>query len=260
MPERKESGSRMKLKDKIGIVTGGGNGIGRAIALGLAREGAHVVVADINPELAGQVADQIKAMGCRAMALKVDVTQFDAADRMAKTVLGEFDRIDILVNNAGGSARGRASLFHQSTKDVWDFVIGVNVFGTLNCTRAVIEHMIRRRSGRIINIASDVGLVGYSGFVDYSTAKAGIIGFTHALAKEVASYGINVNAVAPGPTATDTMLVQLPGDKFAQRTGLGRLAKPEEIAAAVVFLTTEDAGFITGQVIPVCGLSNLGVL
>jgi NAD(P)-dependent dehydrogenase (short-subunit alcohol dehydrogenase family) len=118
--------------------------------------------------------------------------------------------------------------------------------------------MIQNGSGRIVNISSDTGLIGYAGFVDYSTAKSGIIGFTRALAKEVASHGITVNSVAPGPTATRAMLVALPGDKFRQRTGLGRLGKPEEIAAMVVYLTLEDAAFITGQVFPVCGLSNLG--
>jgi 3-oxoacyl-[acyl-carrier protein] reductase len=248
----------MKLKDKIGIVTGGANGIGRAIALGLAKEGAGVIVADIDSEQANRVVDEIKALGCKGMAIRTDVTKFNEANSMAKTVLEEFKKIDILVNNAGGSARERATLFCESTEEVWDYVLGINLKGTFNCTRVVIEHMMKRRSGRIINISSDTGLVGYSGFVDYSTAKAGIIGFTHALAKEVASYGINVNAVAPGPTATRVMLASLPGDKFKQRIGLGRLGKPEEIAAMVLFLTTEDANFITGQVIPVCGLSNLG--
>jgi 3-oxoacyl-[acyl-carrier protein] reductase len=204
------------------------------------------------------VADEIKALGCKAMAIRTDVTKFNEANLMAKTVLEEFKKIDILVNNAGGSARERATLFCESTEDVWDYVFRINLKGTFNCTRAVIEHMMKRRYGKIINISSDTGLVGYSGFVDYSTAKAGIIGFTHALAKEVASYGINVNAVAPGPTATRVMLASLPGDKFKQRTGLGRLAKPEEIAAMVVFLTSGDAEFISGQVFPVCGLSNLG--
>jgi 3-oxoacyl-[acyl-carrier protein] reductase len=248
----------MKLKDKIGIVTGGANGIGRAIALGLAGEGASVVVADIDSEQANKVVDEIKALGCEGMAIETDVTRFNEATSMAKTVLDEFKKIDILINNTGGSAREKASLFCESTEDVWDYVLRINLKGTFNCTRAVIEHMMKRRYGKIINISSDTGLVGYSGFVDYSTAKAGIIGFTHALAKEVASYGINVNAVAPGPTATRVMLASLPGDKFKQRIGLGRLGKPEEIAAMVVFLTTEDANFITGQVIPVCGLSNLG--
>jgi 3-oxoacyl-[acyl-carrier protein] reductase len=248
----------MKLKDKIGIVTGGANGIGRAIALGLAKEGASVVVADIDSDQANKVVDEIKALGCKAMAIRADITKLNEANSMAKTVLEKFKKIDILVNNAGGSARERATLFCESKEEVWDYVFGINLKGTFNCTRAVIEHMIQRRGGKIVNIASDTGLVGYAGFVDYSTAKAGIIGFTHALAKEVASHGINVNAVAPGPTATRVMLASLPGDKFKQRIGLGRLGKPEEIAAMVVFLTTEDANFITGQVIPVCGLSNLG--
>jgi NAD(P)-dependent dehydrogenase (short-subunit alcohol dehydrogenase family) len=248
----------MKLKDKIGIVTGGANGIGRAIALGLAKEGAGVVVADIDSDQANKVADEIRASGCKAMAIRADVGDFTETSSMVKTVLKAFKKIDILVNNAGGSARERASLFCESTEEVWDYVFRTNLKSSFNCTRAIIEHMIERRNGKIVNIASDTGLVGYAGFVDYSAAKAGIIGFTHALAKEVASYGINVNAVAPGPTATRVMLSKLSGDTFKQRIGLGRLAKPEEIAAMVVFLTTEDADFITGQVIPVCGLSNLG--
>ena len=248
----------MKLKDKIGIVTGGANGIGRAIAMALAKEGASVVVADIDSDQANKVAEEIKALGCKAMAIRTDVTKFNEASSMAKAVLETFKKVDILVNNAGGSARERATLFCESTEEVWDYVFRTNLKSTFNCSRAIIEHMIQRRGGKIVNIASDTGLVGYAGFVDYSAAKAGIIGFTHALAKEVASYGINVNAVAPGPTATRVMLASLPGDKFKQRIGLGRLGKPEEIAAMVVFLTTEDANFITGQVIPVCGLSNLG--
>src|SRR5512136_1692624 len=202
----------MKLKDKIGIVTGGANGIGRAIAMTLAKEGAGVIVADIDYDQANKVADEIKALGCEAMAIRTDVTKFNEASLMAKTVLEEFKKIDILVNNAGGSARERATLFCESTEEVWDYVFKTNLKATFNCTRAVIEHMIQRRGGKIVNIASDTGLVGYAGFVDYSTAKAGIIGFTHALAKEVASYGINVNAVAPGPTATRVMLASLPGD------------------------------------------------
>jgi len=250
----------MKLENRIGIVTGGANGIGRAIALGLAKEGADVVIADIDSSQAEIVVDEIKGLGRKALAIKVDVTKINDVNLMVKTVLDKFKKIDILINNAGGSARERATLFCESTEDVWDYVIGLNLKGTFNCTRAVIEHMMQRRSGKIVNVSSDTGLVGYSGFVDYSAAKAGIIGFTMALAKEVASYGINVNAVAPGPTETRAMLVALPGNKFKQKTGLGRLGKPEEIAAMVVFLALEDANFITGQVFPVCGLGNLGTL
>lgn len=248
----------MKLKNKIGIVTGGANGIGRAIALGLAKEGADVAIADIDSDQLNEVVNEIGTLGRKAIAVKVDVTKADEVRLMIDVVLKEFKKIDILVNNAGGSARERASLFSKSTEEVWDYVINLNLKGTYNCTRAVIEHMIQNGSGRIVNISSDTGLIGYAGFVDYSTAKSGIIGFTRALAKEVASHGITVNSVAPGPTATRAMLVALPGDKFRQRTGLGRLGKPEEIAAMVVYLTLEDAAFITGQVFPVCGLSNLG--
>jgi 3-oxoacyl-[acyl-carrier protein] reductase len=250
----------MKLMNRVAIVTGGANGIGRAIALGLAKEGADVVIADIDLNQLEEAAGEIQSIGRKAMAVKTDVTRSNEVQLMVDSVMKEFKGIDILVNNAGGSARERASLFSQSTEAVWDYVINLNLKGIYNCTRAVIEPMIQKQRGKIVNISSDTGLVGYSGFVDYSTAKAGIVGFTRALAKEVASHGINVNAVAPGPTATRAMLVALPGNKFKQRTGLGRLGKPEEIAAMVVYLTLEEADFITGQVFPVCGLSNLGVL
>ena len=250
----------MKLNDRVGIVTGGAHGIARAIAFALAKEGADVVIADIDSEQIDRVAEEITALGRKAMAIKTDVTRSNEVNSMVTSAMKEFKKIDILINNAGGSARERASLFCKTTEDIWDYVIALNLKSTFNCTRAVIEHMIERRSGKIVNISSDTGLIGYAGFVDYSTAKAGIVGFTMALAKEVAPYGINVNAVAPGPTATRTMLVALPGDQFKKKSGLGRLAKPEEIAAMVVYLTSEDADFITGQVLPVCGLSNLGSL
>jgi 3-oxoacyl-[acyl-carrier protein] reductase len=248
----------MRLNDRIAIVTGGANGIGRAIALGLAGEGADIAIADIDSERIDQVSEAISTMGRRTLAFRTDVTRIDAVNLMVDTVMKEFGKIDILVNNAGGSARERATLFCKSTPEVWDYVIALNLKSTFNCTRAVIDQMMRQRSGKIVNISSDTGLVGYAGFVDYSTVKAGIIGFTRALAKETASYGININAVAPGPTATRTMLVALPGDRFVQRTGMGRLGQPEEIASMVVYLTSKEADFITGQVFPVCGLSNIG--
>jgi 3-oxoacyl-[acyl-carrier protein] reductase len=253
----------MQLKDKNAIVTGGANGIGRAIGFRLAREGANVVVADIDSKQADKVVDEIKALGRKAIAIKVDVTKMNEVKLMVDAVLKEFKRIDILINNAGGSGREKASLFYESTEDTWDYVLDLNLKGTFNCSRAVIGHMIQRSSGKIVNMSSRVGLVGGSMFVDYSAAKAGVIGFTRALAKEVAPYGVNVNAVAPGSTEAGGVL-NLPRDKFdihklEQGSGLGRLAKPEEIAAMVVFLTTEDANFITGQVFPVCGLGNLGI-
>ena len=249
----------MKLDDRVAIVTGAANGIGREIALNLAREGAHVVVGDINLEQANEVVNRIEALGVRAIAVEADVSKSQEVNQMAKTTLDEFGKIDILVNNAGA---GKESPFYQSTDEVMDWVIGVSLRGVMNCTQAVIEHMMQRRSGKIVSIASEDGMTGMAMLADYSAAKAGIIGFTKALAKELAPYGINVNSVAPGSTAAGGVL-DLPSEKFdlnklKQLSGLNRFAKPEEIATMVVFLTTEDASFITGQVFPVCGLANLG--
>ena len=214
----------MKLEGKVAMVTGAGQGIGRAIALSLAKEGAGVVVNDINPETAAGVADEIRAMGRRALAIKADVTQSKEVNEMVETALNEMGKIDILVNNAGGSARERVSEFKDSTEEVWDFIIGRNLKGQLNCTRAVINHMIERRSGKILNMASIAGVVGEAGLADYSAAKAGVIGFTKALAKEVGRYGINVNSVAPGPIRT-AAFEQLPKDfveKIARKQGRPR--------------------------------------
>jgi 3-oxoacyl-[acyl-carrier protein] reductase len=254
--------SVQQLSGRNAIVTGGAKGIGRAIAFKLAQEGANVAVVDIDSRGAEQVASELKNSKIKAIAIRADVTKMDEAQLMTQTVLEEFGRVDILVNNAGGSARGKASMFCDSVESTWDYVFNLNLKSTFNCTRSIINHMQQMQFGKIVNISSIAGLVGMTLWVDYSTAKAGIIGFTRALAKEVAPYGINVNAVAPGSTAAGGVL-ELEKDKFdisklEKLSGLGRLAKPEEIAAMVAFLTTEDANFITGQVFPVCGLANLG--
>jgi NAD(P)-dependent dehydrogenase (short-subunit alcohol dehydrogenase family) len=251
----------MKLEERVAIVTGAASGIGRAIALELAREGADVVVADIKSEQAEKVVYEIKALGHKAKSFKADVSKNNQVNLMAKTVLDEFGKIDILVNNAGGSARKRATLFCESTEEVWDYVINLNLKGVLNCSRAVIEHMIQSQSGKIVNISAIAGIIGEAGLVDYSAAKAGIVGFTKALAKEVAPHGINVNCVAPGPIETEALRATLPDNRlahFRKITGLGRLGRPEEVCSLVVFLTTDEANFITGQVFPICGLMNLG--
>jgi len=249
----------MKLEDRVAIVTGGAGGIGRAISLGLAKEGADVVVADIAIEPANEVVNEIKALGLKAIGMKTDVSKSEEANLMAKTVLDEFGKIDILVNDAGGGARERKSLFCEQTEEVWDYVQAINLKGVRNCTRAVINHMIERRSGKVVSIASICGTEGDVYLVDASATKAGIIGFTTALAKEVASHGINVNCVSPGPIQTRALDHQSDLiESMKQLTGFGRLGKPEEIAAMVAFLASDDANFITGQNYAVCGLMNLG--
>jgi NAD(P)-dependent dehydrogenase (short-subunit alcohol dehydrogenase family) len=248
------------LNDKVAIVTGAADGIGRAIALCLASEGANVVVADINSPKANDVVDKIKASGGKAVAIKTDVTKSEATDRMIKDVLDMFGKIDILVNNAGGSARKKNSLFHESSEDIWDWVIGLNLKGTRNCCRSVVGHMMERRSGKIINMGSSIGMNGRMRVADYSAAKGGIIAFTKTLSKELGSYGIYVNCVSPGPIETSTVLQYTDEvkERIRKQVHLGRWGKPEEVADVVAFLASEKSSFITGQNIAVCGGLTLG--
>lgn len=239
----------MKLKDKVVIVTGGASGIGEAICKRMAEEGATVVIADISIEQAAKVAKEIMGKGKKAGTRKVDITKSQEVNQMVESVLGEFKKIDILVNNAGGSSPEKGVYFHQSDEKTWDWTIALNLKGARNCTRAVINHMIQRKSGKIVNIASISGVAGTLTKVDYSAAKAGVIGFTRALAKEVASYGINVNSVSPGPIATPLFVQNKEDFKEAARQAvlLKRFGKPEEIANMVVFLASDEANFIIGQ-------------
>ena len=238
----------MNIKDRVAIVTGSATGIGRRTALRLAREGAKVVIADIDIAGANKVADEIKGLGQEAIALKVDVTSLDEANQMAKTTLDKFGQIDILANIAGGAIPGKIGPFSQSVKEVWDRIIGLNLYGTFTCSRAVINHMIERRSGKIVNVASVAGIVGQANTADYAAAKGGIIAFTKSLAKEVAQYGINVNCVSPAFTGTERVL-SMP-EEFLQKQikmiHLGRYGKPEEIANVIVFLASDEASFVTG--------------
>ena len=238
----------MNIKDRVAIVTGSATGIGRRTALRLAREGAKVVIADIDIAGANKVADEIKGLGQEVIALKVDVTSLDEANQMAKTTLDKFGQIDILANIAGGAIPGKIGPFSQSVKEVWDRIIGLNLYGTFTCSRAVINHMIERRSGKIVNVASVAGIVGQANTADYAAAKGGIIAFTKSLAKEVAQYGINVNCVSPAFTGTERVL-SMP-EEFLQKQikmiHLGRYGKPEEIANVIVFLASDEASFVTG--------------
>jgi NAD(P)-dependent dehydrogenase (short-subunit alcohol dehydrogenase family) len=248
----------MKLDGKVAIVTGAAHGLGRAIAFGLAKENADLFLADLDIEAVSEVADQVKKLGRKAIVTRVDVAKTGDAARMAEEALAQFGKIDILINNAGGTARERRSLFHVSTEEVWDYVISLNLKGVLNCTRSVINHMMERRSGKVVSIASASGVVGSATMVDYSAAKAGVIGFTMALAKEVVSYGINVNCVSPGPMQTRALNSATTLEAMKKSTGFGRVGQPEEIASMVVFLASDEASYITGQNMLVCGLTNIG--
>ena len=254
----------ISLEGKVAIVTGAKRGLGKAIALTLAKAGADVTICtrvfkDVSYDL-NDVAEEIRKLGRRSMAIQADVSRKDDVNSLVKRTIDEFGAVDILVNNAGGSARDRASFFYETTEEIWDYVIGINLKGVFYCTRAIINHMIGRRTGKIVNIASTSGIVGDVTRVDYSAAKAGIIGLTRALAKEVAQFGININCVSPGPTETPGVLSRPPEriEKVIQMTGLGRLGDPEEVASLVTFLVSDRANCITGQNYVVSGMANLG--
>lgn len=243
----------LSFNGKVVLVTGSSRGIGKTIALALAKEGADAVVNYVkNAQLAEEVVDQIKAMGRRALAIKTDVSNIDQVEEMVKKTIDEFGRIDILVNNAGIFGN---STVRKMEKKLWDDVIAVNLTGVFNCTKAIINYMREQRSGRIINIISVQGQIGVLGASNYSASKAGVIGFTKSMAKEVAGRKITVNAISPGFINTG-MLKRLPQemqDNILKQIPLGRFGKPEEIARTVVFLASDDAAYITGQVINVNG-------
>lgn len=237
-----------RFRNKVAIVTGGASGIARATSYILASEGAKVAIADINIDAASKVADEIKAQGYQATAIEVDITNLEEANQLAKTVLDKYGQIDILANIAGGAIPGEIGPFAQSVKEVWDRIFGLNLYGTLNCCRAVVNHMIERRSGKIVNVASVAGMIGQANTADYAAAKGGIIAFTKSLAKELAPYGINVNCASPGTIGTPRVL-SFPEDmkkRIVEAVHLGRLGKPEEVANVLVFLASDEASFVTG--------------
>jgi 3-oxoacyl-[acyl-carrier protein] reductase len=241
------------LENKSVLVTGGARGIGKAISLAFASEGAHVAFSDI--EL-GSAADEtlalIREKGVRALALQSDVRDFAATQVVVDEVKKEFQRIDVLVNNAGIT---RDNLLMRMTEEDWDIVLDTNLKGTFNYCRAVSKHMIGQREGKIINISSVVGLIGNPGQVNYSASKAGMIGLTKTLAKELASRNIQVNAVAPGFVETSMTERLTPQQREALLTmiPMKRTAQPEEIAGVIIFLASPAARYITGQVLCVDG-------
>ena len=233
-------------------MTGAAQGIGRAIALLLARNGADIVVSDINLEKAEETAKEIRAIGPKATAVKVDVSNLSDVERMVEAIIEKLAKIDILVNNAGIT---RDKLILRMTEEDWDAVLGVNLKGTFNCTKTVIRHMAKQRSGKIVNIASVVGEMGNAGQANYSASKAGVIGLTKTIAREYAQRGINVNAIAPGyiETPMTDALPEKAKEELKKLIPMERLGKPEDVAEAVLFLVCEESSYITGQVLNVNG-------
>ena len=243
----------MNLNGRVALVTGSSRGIGRAVALGLARQGAAVVVNYTgNAAAAEETAAAVRGTGARAMVVRADVAVQEQVDSMVKSVLEEFGRLDILVNNAGVT---RDNLLPRLREEDWDAVLNVNLKGAYNCSRAVMRPMLKAKWGRIINISSVVGLTGNPGQANYAASKAGLLGLTKSVARELGSRNITVNAVAPGYIETE-MTALLPNENkndLLSRVALGRLGKPDEVASVVAFLAGEEAGYITGQVIVVDG-------
>lgn len=243
----------MTLAGQSAIVTGGGQGIGRAIALALAEDGADVAIFDVNAKTAEAVAGEVRAGGRRALALEVDVTDVARVEGATREVAAALGRLEILVNNAGWTPNER---FVEQAPGTWQRVVAVNYLGTLACTRAALAHMIPARHGRIVSIASDAARVGTPREAVYAGAKAAVIGFTKALAAEVAQYQITVNVVSPATVDTPLLRGMLTAEQIARRekaNPMGRLGRPEDIAAAVSFFASPGAAYVTGQVLSVNG-------
>lgn len=244
----------MRLRDRVAMVTGGASGIGRAIALRFAQEGADIVIADIDLPKASSVVKEVESLGRKALALKVDVSQFSEVGRVVSQAIAQFGRIDILVNDAGVTGK---SLLPEMTEEEWDRVLDINLKGCFNCSLFVSREMIKQKRGKIISISSVAAYTNRPGQVAYATAKGGVSAFTRAVAMDLAAYHINVNAIAPGSTQTALLTPVAGGEEGIKRRiakiPLGRLAKTEDIAAAALFLASEDANHVTGAVLFVDG-------
>lgn len=241
-----------KLAGMVAWVTGSGRGIGRAIAERLAKDGATLIIHDIDEQTAVATAEDFKARGFEAIAIASDVSKPEAVDYTVKKIVDACGRIDILVNNAGVTRDG---LLMRMKEADWDLVMNVNLKGTFLCTKGVTRTMMKQRSGKVINIASVVGVMGNAGQANYSASKAGVIGFTKSTAKELGSRGITVNAVAPGYIETEMthVLSEDVRGEFMKAIPLNRAGTPEDVAKVVAFLASEDASYITGQVLHIDG-------
>jgi len=239
---------------RVAVITGGSRGIGRSVALKFAEEKADIVLVHYDPDesAAQETLELLKAKNVRAESYKVDVSSFADVEQLFAQIIDKYGRVDVLVNNAGIT---RDTVLMRMEEKDWDAVINVNLKSVFNCTHAIIRPMIKQRSGWIVNISSVVGQIGNIGQANYSASKAGIMGFTKTIAREVAARGIRVNAVAPGFIETD-MTASLPEkvrEKFLEQIPLGRMGKPEEVAEVVYWLCSETSSYLTGQVIHVNG-------
>lgn len=243
----------MQLKDRVAIVTGAGQGIGAAVAMAYAREGARVAVIDMNIEAAQKVADGINAAGGQALAVACNVAVRAQVDAMAAQVLHTWGQVDILVNNAGIT---RTAMLHKMTQTQWDDVLAVHLSGSFNCLQAVVDGMIERRYGRIIFVTSAAGVLGTIGQINYSAAKAGVLGMTKSAAKELARFNITANAIAPGAATPMTETIRTDDrfkEKYLDRIPLGRWAEPQEIAPVFLFFASDASSYVTGQVVAADG-------
>lgn len=242
----------MHLKGKTALVTGGAQGIGRAIALSLAQSGADVAVSDINLDMAKKTADEIAALGVRSVAIGGNVADSESAKKMVDEAVEGLGSLFILVNNAGIT---RDNLIMRMKDEDWDLVLDVNLKGSFNCAKAALKHMSKARGGRIINIASVVGAMGNAGQANYVASKAGLIGLTKTIAREYASRNITANAVAPGfiDTAMTQALPEKVREELMGQIPLGRLGTADDVAGAVSFLASDYAAYITGVVLHVNG-------
>ena len=242
----------MNLKDRVTVITGGARGIGKAIALKLAQEGSDIVIGDVNQEAMQEAALEIEKTGRRVLTRKVDVTNLADVQSFFQKALDKFGKINILINNAGITRDGL--LVRMSEAD-WDAVLNANLKGAFNCTKVVAKSMMKQRSGKIVNIASIIGIIGNAGQANYAASKGGVIAFTKSIAKELASRNINVNAIAPGFIKTQ-MTDKLSDDvknAIIKQVPLGKWGTPEDVANVALFLVSEISSYITGQVVQVDG-------
>jgi len=242
----------MELKDKVAVITGAARGIGLECACTLAREGANIVLADVNREALEEAAQKVRKEGVEALPVGADVTSAEEVESLMKTAVDKLGRLDVLVNNAGIT---RDQLLLRMKKEDWDLVLDINLNGTFNCTKSAARIMMKQRSGRVVNIASVIGVIGNAGQANYASSKAGIIGFTKSVARELAPRDITVNAVAPGfiDTEMTRAIPQKAREDLMQQIPINRLGTPADVAHCVRFLVLPASDYITGQVIHVNG-------